>query len=175
VLDINGKIEVDDNVPTDHKSFLRRSFNVVIGILKVAFIVPLWFIAFFVNATYQGIASSTRQRSFKRLRHHVIDLEDFETGEPRGLDTLLHDEGVDVVETVYSMVGSEPERKLHFSPTQAAIAARLNGLQWNKFPVRITLSSHSHAAAIVRFKNPLFVEGETVVRHWLDSHFPEES
>lgn len=177
VLDIDGKIELDERQPDSRPSLLQRALKVAIGVVKVAVIVPAWFVAFLLNAAYQGVVSSSRIRSFKQTRSHIVDLDELDSeGDTRGIDTLLHDEGTDVVETVFSMVGSDSETKqLNLPPAQTAIAARLNSLGWNKFPVRITLTGHSHAAAIVRFQNPLFAEGETVVRHWLDTYFPSDA
>lgn len=58
---------------------------------------------------------------------------------------------------------------LDMYPMQLEIIRSLNELHWDKYPVLIRHTKATHSAAIVRgMGDPQFVEGKTVVRHWLD-------
>ncbi|ODQ77779.1 hypothetical protein BABINDRAFT_15133 [Babjeviella inositovora NRRL Y-12698] len=62
-----------------------------------------------------------------------------------------------------------PEEKynLPVSSYQSFIIDQLNMLNWQKFPVNIRATVTSHAAAIVRHKDPNFHEGKVVVKHFV--------
>ncbi|ODV97087.1 hypothetical protein PACTADRAFT_1669 [Pachysolen tannophilus NRRL Y-2460] len=57
--------------------------------------------------------------------------------------------------------------ELQLSKEQIEIVHNLNILQWKKFPIYIKKTNSTHAASIVRHNDLNFVEGETVVKHWL--------
>ncbi|CDK24239.1 unnamed protein product [Kuraishia capsulata CBS 1993] len=61
--------------------------------------------------------------------------------------------------------------QLALSEEQLAIIHNLNQLKWRKFPIYITGTMATHAAAIVRHRDENFAEGEVVVRHWIDEEF----
>lgn len=61
--------------------------------------------------------------------------------------------------------------KLNLSPVQAEIIKNLNTLNWAKFPIYITKTNATHAAAIVRHKDSNFDEGKIVVEHFCNCTF----
>lgn len=58
--------------------------------------------------------------------------------------------------------------RLGLTPMQEHIADQLNALRWEKYPVLIRNTKATHAAAIVRHKDPHFEEGRAVVAHFID-------
>lgn len=60
---------------------------------------------------------------------------------------------------------------LALTADQFAIIESLDALGFNKYPVHIHKSGHSHAAIIVRKPWKSFQEGKVVIRHWLDREF----
>lgn len=61
--------------------------------------------------------------------------------------------------------------KMNMSPIQRDIVKNLNTLKWSKYPIYITKTNATHAAAIVRHKDPNFEEGKIVVKHFCESTF----
>ncbi|OWB85885.1 hypothetical protein B5S33_g4560 [[Candida] boidinii] len=61
--------------------------------------------------------------------------------------------------------------KKNLSIEQRKIVRDLNSLNWNKFPIYITKTNATHAAAIVRHENELFVEGKVVIKHFINEVF----
>lgn len=61
--------------------------------------------------------------------------------------------------------------RLDLHDYQEYIVDKLNSLKWNKYPVLITHSKASHAAAIVRYADPSFDEGKVVVDHFVHHVF----
>lgn len=61
---------------------------------------------------------------------------------------------------------------LALTPAQFGMIKSLDEVGWRKYPCHITLSTHSHAAIIVRIPGrKAFEEGKVVVRHWLKEEF----
>jgi hypothetical protein len=60
---------------------------------------------------------------------------------------------------------------LALTPDQFAMIEALDSVGWRKYPVHIQKNRHSHAAMIVRSNKASFVEGWTVLRHWLMEEF----
>jgi hypothetical protein len=60
---------------------------------------------------------------------------------------------------------------LALTPDQFAMIQSLDAVGWRKYSVYIHNDRHSHAAIIVRMNKDSFVEGYTVLRHWLDDEF----
>ncbi|GAV26646.1 hypothetical protein PMKS-000100 [Pichia membranifaciens] len=61
--------------------------------------------------------------------------------------------------------------RLNMSPHQREIIKNLNQLEWSKYPIYITKTNATHAAAIVRHEDPTFEEGKTVIRHFCEHVF----
>ncbi|VEU21165.1 DEKNAAC102096 [Brettanomyces naardenensis] len=61
--------------------------------------------------------------------------------------------------------------RLGLSKNQREIVKNLSKLNWQKFPIYITTTNATHAAAIVRHEDPNFKQGETVVRHYCEEVF----
>ncbi|ODQ45239.1 hypothetical protein PICMEDRAFT_17730 [Pichia membranifaciens NRRL Y-2026] len=61
--------------------------------------------------------------------------------------------------------------RLNMSPHQREIIKNLNQLEWSKYPIYITKTNATHAAAIVRHEDPTFEEGKTVIRHFCEQVF----
>ena len=61
--------------------------------------------------------------------------------------------------------------KMNMSPIQQEIIGNLNKLNWKKYPVYITKTNSTHAAAIVRHQDPNFEEGKIVVEHFCEEAF----
>ncbi|QPG74116.1 hypothetical protein FOA43_001438 [Brettanomyces nanus] len=61
--------------------------------------------------------------------------------------------------------------KLGLSKQQKEIIGSLNKLNWQKFPIYITTTNATHAAAIVRHEDPNFKQGEIVVKHYCEQVF----
>ncbi|ANB13573.1 putative hydrolase [Sugiyamaella lignohabitans] len=176
------------------KNVFRRAAGYVFLGVKVLVIVPLWFMAFLLNAAYQTIASSSRQRIFRKTDEHLSLL--FNGGDQPSMSEILEDEADEVVESMYETFSKRPQEEepllkrasrtvddleselpathgqseqLPVLPVHRTIIANLNALNWNKYPIHITLAKHSHAAVIVRFPNDKFREGKTVISHWISS------
>ncbi|KAG7924528.1 hypothetical protein KL925_005331 [Ogataea polymorpha] len=63
--------------------------------------------------------------------------------------------------------------KLDLSDHQKDIISHLNKLPWRKFPIYITKTNATHAAAIVRHDDPAFEEGKVVVKHFVEEVFQQ--
>lgn len=61
--------------------------------------------------------------------------------------------------------------KLNLSSFQNDIIKDLNKLNWSKYPIYITKTNATHAAAIVRHADPSFDEGKTVIKHFCENIF----
>lgn len=61
--------------------------------------------------------------------------------------------------------------KLNMSKSQRQIIKDLNRLKWSKYPIYITKTNATHAAAIVRHDDISFEEGKTVIKHFCESTF----
>jgi hypothetical protein len=61
--------------------------------------------------------------------------------------------------------------KMNMSPVQREIIKGLNTIRWNKYPVYITKTNATHAAAIFRHEDPAFEEGKAVVEHFCEKTF----
>ena len=84
------------------------------------------------------------------------------------------DKQVTVVSVLDDRVGSPEVFKdfyLDISPGQRKIVRNLNELSWKKFPVLIRNTKSTHAAAIVKFSDPTFGEGKTIVDHFVRETF----
>lgn len=64
--------------------------------------------------------------------------------------------------------------KMNMSKVQREIIDDLNTLRWSKYPVYITKTKATHAAAIVRHDDPLFEEGKMVIDHFCNHTFKVE-
>lgn len=141
-----------------------------VAMAKVMFVIPLWFVAFALNATYQNVVSSFRQRAFRKQGW----MDEVDMGP--SITERLEEGADDVVESMYravtdaetASVEDEPQ-KLQLDTTQLTIIDRLNTLNWRKYPVHITKHSHAHAAVLIRYKSAGFSEGKVVVKHWIES------
>jgi Putative serine esterase (DUF676) len=60
---------------------------------------------------------------------------------------------------------------LALTPAQFAMIKSLDECGFQKFPIYITKSHHSHAAIIVRTPKPSFDDGKVVISHWLKENF----
>lgn len=60
---------------------------------------------------------------------------------------------------------------LDLSPKQVAIIKSLNKINWRKYPIYIRKTPSAHACSIVRQQDPLFSEGEIVIKHWIEQVF----
>lgn len=60
---------------------------------------------------------------------------------------------------------------LALTRAQFAMLKAFNNLEFQKYLVWIHNSNHSHAAIIRRDGRPTMIEGETVIKHWLDHVF----
>jgi Putative serine esterase (DUF676) len=143
--------------------FGKTTIKRVIALFKVIVVVPVWFVAFLINATYQHILSVGR---VKKFRTTVYD--EWEHGSGPTFEERLEDQADVVVDTVYKSLSKHNESTLKLSPVQQSIIEGLNALEWHKYPIHITLHPHVHAAAIVRYKHERFEEGKVVVRHWIE-------
>lgn len=63
------------------------------------------------------------------------------------------------------------EFRIKTNEKQERIIRGLNLLSWNKFPVIIRNTKATHAAVIYRHPDPDFVEGKTIVRHFIEQIF----
>ncbi|KAG0683031.1 hypothetical protein C6P40_000656 [Pichia californica] len=61
--------------------------------------------------------------------------------------------------------------KLNISNYQIDIIKNLNKLNWSKFPIYITNTNSTHAAAIVRHDDPSFDQGKIVIQHFCEKTF----
>lgn len=61
--------------------------------------------------------------------------------------------------------------KMNMSPAQRTIVKTLNDLNWNKYPIYITKTNATHAAAIYRHNDKNFEEGKIVVEHFCEKVF----
>lgn len=61
--------------------------------------------------------------------------------------------------------------KMNMSPAQRTIVKNLNDLNWNKYPIYITKTNATHAAAIYRHNDKNFEEGKIVIEHFCEKVF----
>lgn len=60
---------------------------------------------------------------------------------------------------------------LALAPYQFDMINQLDSLGWRKYPVYLRKNLHTHAAIIVRMNKASFVEGYTVMKHWIKEEF----
>lgn len=217
-------------------------------VVKLAVVVPVWFVAFLVNATYQTSISIWRKHWFTRSEifetfsqaltyfdgteadveavgdentpgeTNIVPKEIEEEEQEQlntsafGLSKILREDAGEALDRVMDAVNYQSHTDLpallqsdqhqHQSPSSSSsssaslpeqlplnsqvarisqrsgpqhlplppghtqIINNLNSLGWSKYPVHITMATHSHAAIVVRFETSQFAEGEKVVDHW---------
>lgn len=144
---------------------VKQTVRSLVTIVRVAVVIPVWFVAFLINATYQHIRSAGR---VKKFRSTVYGEWEHESAGPT-LEERLEEEADEVVDSVYETLNREQSpTSLALRPYQKTIIDGLNSLEWHKYPVHITLHKHAHAAVIVRYKHSKFEEGKVIVRHWIE-------
>jgi hypothetical protein len=174
IIDLTCSLRFDQTMrPPEPVPVWKRPLRYMWTTVRVLVIVPLWFVAFLANAAYQTVVSNTRQRTFKRTGQHVSQLFD-DDDDGTTVDQMLENEADDVVESMYKALSqhegeTDGLNQLSVSDCQSTIIRNLNGLGWKKYPVHITLSTHSHAAVIVRYASDKFSEGKAIVDHWINS------
>lgn len=79
-------------------------------------------------------------------------------------EQLTSKHGPDMKELIHNL-------HLDISPKQVGIIRSLNKIHWHKYPIYIRKTPCTHACAIVRQQDPLFEEGQIVVKHWIEKVF----
>lgn len=146
-------------IPSTVINRLKRSLLSFVSTLyhvgRISIFTPLFVLNFV------GVSILERIRHNLRLREFFLN---------KSLDPYyLRDRQIEkesIVEAMYDVVNEDTVANL--DTNQKYVISTLNKLLWNKFPVLITKTEHSHAAAIVRFPNPDFEEGKGVVKHLVD-------
>lgn len=72
---------------------------------------------------------------------------------------------------VVNLKGKVADFRLKLTASQEVLAALLNTLKWDKFPVIIRNTKATHAAVIYRHADPQLEEGKLVVRHFVHEVF----
>jgi hypothetical protein len=138
-------------------------------------LLPIWLTVFVINAMVLTF------RSQKRIASH----RQGERGPGlRDRARLLAGLAQDMVEEVLDNAPEEQQGLAHngepanahhwvaplaLTSTQRQIIAGLSALEWEKYPVHIHKTQHSHAAIVCRMKDtPRVEEGKIVMQHWLD-------
>lgn len=139
---------------------LCRFFRIVKLVTKLGVVLPLWFLAFLVNAGYQYSASTLRIRSTLRSSAHIHQ-ED--------VQEMLKASAEYLVEDSYRTVQDESDRHpsvIPVTPLMSRTIEQFNALGWEKYFLRIVDASKAHSAAIMKnSKRKDFHEGKTAVRH----------
>lgn len=120
-----------------------------------------------------GLEESFENANSAQAQEYLLDGSEEVTGEPSSPKLSRQK----TAETVFSEKSSESSGRLPdfptlaLTPAQFAMISALDEVDFRKYPVHITKSSHSHAAIIVRSPRAAFEEGKVVVKHWLDEEF----
>ncbi|ERF76883.1 hypothetical protein EPUS_02594 [Endocarpon pusillum Z07020] len=110
-------------------------------------------------------AMESPQESTESLPSSLADHSGTSMTSEKSENATLNDGGKDL-----------PQRSPEFptlalTPAQFAMIKSLDDCGFQKFPVLISKSNHSHAAIIVRIIKSSFDEGKIVIRHWLNENF----
>lgn len=125
---------------------------------------------------YQPVRSRSNRNSIDQNSHDLI------TNFERGSKHRVYDQKEGIVERLYGAINYEVEEnqyenldensdKMNLTPFQESIVDNLNDLTWTKHAVIIRKTSATHAASINRHNDPLFEEGKTVVKHFVENSF----
>lgn len=106
-----------------------------------------------------------QQRSVESLPSSLADLSATSINSEKSEHATLTDGGKD------SGQRSPDFSTLALTPAQFAMIKTLDECGFQKFPIYIKKSHHSHAAIIVRIIKPSFDEGKMVINHWLTENF----
>lgn len=156
-----------ETVEKQPTGLVSRVWTSLSAVFRLSIGVPLWFMAFLVNAGYQALASSVRTFSYIQEGRHLPDYVHDETVERTRLDELLEGGADDLVDDIYEITGVPT--KLRFTPVLKLIDEQFNKLPWSKYYVHIMADKNAHSAAIVRnVDQKSFYEGKAVVRHWVE-------
>lgn len=163
---------LDSNSPPEFETLEKKEKqNISILAFLRIFLLPLWFVGFVINSTFQNITSALRQNQFRKSI--ITDNNNNNNNNNNYYNLDLHlageelvDQGYDVVEDLYRAMNEN--KSLALNPIQYQIITKLNQLEFKKFPVLITKHTHAHAAVIVRYKHKKFTEGELIISHWIN-------
>lgn len=104
-------------------------------------------------------------KSAESLPSSLVDHSTTSVPSEKSENATLADDGKD------SPLQSSDFPTLALTPAQFAMIQALDGCGFQKYPVHITKSHHSHAAIIVRMPRRSFEEGKVVIDHWLKENF----
>lgn len=157
VLDVSKlpkvvEMEKHDTIPSDSVSDgvlpqmisldVKRRLHLVLSLIVFS---PLWVFWFIISGLVQRTSSTIR----------VVR-------EQKVIDNFWEDQTDEIIESVLE------EQSLKLSMQQVKMVTSLNSLHWQKFPIHITKTTATHAAAIVRHEDPHFHEGKVVVAHFVE-------
>jgi hypothetical protein len=118
-----------------------------------------------VQEVFEDVVDNANIFSPSELREEYFDNVSEETARLDGNgDANGHDSGKEVS-------FKREEYCLALTEEQLSMISGLRSLSWHIFGVHIHQSMHSHAAIIRRTKRKGLVEGNTVIKHWLNEQF----
>ncbi|KAK8124518.1 lipase/serine esterase [Apiospora kogelbergensis] len=167
-------------------------------ITLIAVFIPIAIVGYLLNSVVQNLRSSKRIRlhesglagiepgkyrvpiMMQELRQKVEDAyEDVNNSQQQEyLASSDDDENEGVMNEKDRKTLARERRMSHpqwptlaLAPYQFDMINQLDGLGWRKYPVYLRKNLHTHAAIIVRMNKASFVEGYTVMKHWIKEEF----
>lgn len=107
---------------------------------------------------FESIFAAMNSDSYKDYHNTTKSLTGDMSGSTESLDLV-------------NLKGKVQDFLLNLNNDQLTIINNLNSLGWQKFPVLIRLTKQTHRAAIYRHVDPTFVEGKTVIKHYVNEIF----
>ncbi len=120
-------------------------------------LLPVFFTVYCVSSIFN---------TFKSNRRILAHREEFADDGAPELNSFTEELAEDMME-----LGEKEEGTLTLSKAQLSIVRKLNTLEWEKYPVHIRKTMHSHAAIVSRSDADRYSEGHQVMDHWLTRVF----
>ncbi|KAK7964914.1 hypothetical protein PG984_002140 [Apiospora sp. TS-2023a] len=166
-------------------------------ITLIAVLVPIAIIGYLINSVVQNSRSSKRIKLYEsglagiepgkyRVPIMMQELQQRVEGAYEDINNSQHQEYLASSDDENEREMNERDRKtlarerrmshpqwptLALAPYQFDMINNLDSLGWHKYPVYLRKNHHTHAAIIVRMEKPSFVEGYTVMKHWIKEEF----
>lgn len=142
---------------------LKRVLNISFQVFKLGVVLPVWFVCFLLNASFQHTVSK------RRIRGVQLDAADSTSHESAPLNAL--EQSVDKqYENFHAAVEPDVEPDLQssgmpLSPVMGQIISQFNQLGFERFYLRILNTHMAHSASIMKFVKPSWAEGKPAVEH----------
>ncbi|EFX01434.1 duf676 domain containing protein, hydrolase-like protein [Grosmannia clavigera kw1407] len=161
----------------------RAALLDVAPVFALVLLLPIGLTAFLVHSAYETVRSRKRR---ERHENGLAGIDVVQYRVPLWMKSLqesaegaYENQGMSAVEQQQHSsevdhsdpTASKHEQTLALSPDQFAMIDALNALGWRKYPIWIHKMRHSHAAIIRRRPEPMYDEGNIVLKHYLEEEF----